>query len=74
MVLEVSGESGTIFYTCDKVMKMTRQTDGEFVEVKGVSGLPHPLVQFINRDILDGCRIDDAVAVTKMMIDAYKNR
>lgn len=74
MVLEVSGESGTVFYTCDKVMKMTGQTDGEFTEVKNPPSLPHPLVQFINRDILDGCRIDDAVAVTKMMIDAYKNR
>lgn len=74
MVLEVSGEKGTVFYTCDKVMKNTEATEGRFTEVVGIKSLPHPMAQFINGEILDGCRIDDAVTVTNMMIDAYKNR
>lgn len=74
MVLEVSGEKGSVCYTCDRVMKLSATTNGGITEVPQCPSLPHPLLQFINENILPGCGIDDALAVNHMMNEAYKDK
>ena len=71
--LEISGTEGTLIWN-DTVMTMTDPKTGKFVEIPRLPSQPAPLDQFIDRNVLPGCGIDDAVRLTKMMTGAYANR
>ncbi len=71
--LEISGTEGTLIWN-DTVMTMTDPKTGKFVEIPRLPSQPAPLDQFIDRSVLPGCGIDDAVRLTKMMTGAYANR
>ena len=71
--LEISGTEGTLIWN-DTVMTMTDPKTGKFVEIPRLPSQPAPLNQFIDRNVLPGCGIDDAVRLTKMMTGAYANR
>ena len=71
--LEISGTEGTLIWN-DTVLTMTDPKTGKFVEIPRLPSEPTPLDQFIDRNVLPGCGIDDAVRLTKMMTGAYANR
>ena len=71
--LEISGTEGTLIWN-DTVMTMTDPKTGKFVEIPRLPSQPAPLDQFIDRNVLPGCGIDDAVRLTKMMTGAYASR
>ena len=71
--LEISGTGGTIVWN-DTAMTMIDPASGKFVEIPRLPSEPTPLEQFVNRNILPGCGIDEAVRLTAMMTGAYANR
>ncbi len=72
--LELGGEKGYVCYVGDgPVIKNTVSTDYKPVEEELCEALPRPIIQFLTDDIRPGCGIDDAVRLTKMMCQAYKN-
>ena len=71
--LEISGTGGTIVWN-DTAMLKIDPANGKFVEIPRLPSMPTPLEQFINREILPGCGIDEAVRLTAMMTGAYANR
>ena len=70
--LEISGTGGTIVWN-DTAMTMIDPASGKFVEIPRLPSQPTPLEQFVNRNILPGCGIDEAVRLTAMMTGAYAN-
>ena len=71
VVLEVFGEDGFVRMEGNSVVKCTSATEGKTVEVEVKSNLPSPLVQFLTGNVLDGCSIKEAKALTHMMVMAY---
>ncbi len=55
----------------NRVVKCTKETDGAEVEVEIGADKPSPIVQFLTGNILDGCGMKEAKALTRMMIMAY---
>lgn len=73
MTLEVGGENGAVFYMDERVVKRTAATEGKVVEVPLCDELPSPLEQFLSGEILEGCGIEEAKSLTRMMVGAYGN-
>ena len=71
VVLEVFGEDGFVRMEGNSVVKCTSATEGKTVEVEVKNNLPSPLVQFLTGNVLDGCSIKEAKALTHMMVMAY---
>ena len=71
VVLEVFGEDGYVRMEDGAVVKCTKATEGKCVEVALGEDAPAPIVQFLTGKPLDGCGIDEAVALTRMMTLAY---
>ena len=71
--LEIGGESGYVRMEGKKVVKATKATGGQAVEVPLEEKLPSPLQQFLSGNILEGCGIKEAKALTHMMVEAYKH-
>ncbi|MBO5898627.1 MAG: Gfo/Idh/MocA family oxidoreductase, partial [Clostridia bacterium] len=71
VTLEVFGEDGYVRMVGDRVVKCTKATDGAEVEVALGEAQPSPLVQFLTGNILDGCGMKEAKALTHMMTMAY---
>lgn len=69
--LEVFGENGYVRMVDNRVFKCTKDTDGVEVEVEVGEDAPSPLVQFLTGNILDGCGMREAKALTHMMSMAY---
>ena len=72
VVLEVHGDDGYVRMQGDRVVKCTAATEGREVEVEIPESLPAPIVQFLSGNVLEGCSIKEAVALTHMMVMAYK--
>ena len=70
-VLEVYGENGYVRAEGGKVFKCTDATDGELVEVELLEGSPRPIEQFLTGKIEPGCGMEEAKALTRMMVMAY---
>ncbi len=70
-VFEVHGENGFVKMEGNNVIKCTKTTDGKPVEVEIPEDLPSPLEQFLSGNILEGCGMDEAKALTRMMVLAY---
>lgn len=72
VVLEVHGEDGYVRMIGNHVVKCTKATDGLEVELAAKADSPSPLVQFLTGNILDGCGMKEAKALTHMMTLAYR--
>lgn len=71
VVLEVHGEEGYVRMVNNTVYKATAETGGSEVAVPVDPDVPSPLVQFLTGNILEGCGIREACALTRMMTLAY---
>jgi predicted dehydrogenase len=71
VTLEVFGEDGYVRMVGRRVVKCTKATNGAEVEVAVEANKPAPIVQFLTGDILDGCGMKEAKALTHMMTMAY---
>lgn len=72
-VLEVHGENGYVYMESGKVFKCTTSTNGERVDVPVKETLPMPIEQLLTGKLLPGCSLEDAKALTHMMVMAYKD-
>ena len=72
MTLEVCGEKGCVFFNGSSVEKRTADTEGQTVSVPLCDALPAPIEQFLSGQILEGCGIKEAKALTHMMTEAYR--
>jgi predicted dehydrogenase len=76
IVFEVHGEKGFVRmeddYAVPHVVKRTQATRGKPVEVALAPNQDLPIVQFVKGEILDGCGMDEAIALTHMMVMAYQ--
>jgi len=71
-MLELDGTAGYARMEGTHVYKQTKTTNGEWLEVTLEEELPRPIVQFLTDKIEDGCGMEDAKALTYMMVEAYK--
>ena len=71
VVFEVHGECGIVRMEGDRVTKRTAATGGQEVEVSIPQGDPAPILQFVTGNILPGCGMAEAKALTHMMVMAY---
>ena len=72
VVLEVYGETGYVRMEKDRVVKCTKDTNGEVTEVAVPHSLISPIEQFLRKKQLPGCSIEDAKKLTQMMCMAYQ--
>lgn len=72
VTLEVFGEDGFVRMENDRVVKCTKATEGKTVGVDIPANLPSPLDQFLTGNLLPGCSMKEAKALTHMMVMAYK--
>lgn len=68
--LEVGGTDGYIFNKGDKYVLCTREGERE---LELLEDLPKPIVFFMKGETPEGCGLDEATAVTRMMVGAYAN-
>ena len=75
VVFEVHGEKGYVRmeddYAVARVVKRTQATGGKPVEVPAAQSQDLPIIQFVKGEILPGCGMDEAIALTHMMVMAY---
>lgn len=70
-ILEIGGENGIVRMINGRVEKNTAATEGRTVEVPLLEGLPLPIEQFCTDNILEGCGIEEAKKLTRLMEMAY---
>ena len=71
VVFEVHGENGYVRMEGGRVVKRTAATGGTEVEVSIPEEDPAPIVQFLTGQVLPGCGMTEAKALTHMMVMAY---
>ena len=71
---EVHGELGYVRMDNDRVIKCTRSTEGCPVEVALEPSDPAPIRQFLTGEILPGCGMKEARALTHLMVMAYAKK
>ena len=70
-MLEVGGVDGYIMQEGSKYIIRVRGKDAEELEV--LPDIPKPLEFFLKGETPEGCGIDEAIVLTRMMIGAYAN-
>ncbi|MBQ8552269.1 MAG: Gfo/Idh/MocA family oxidoreductase [Clostridia bacterium] len=74
ITLEVSGTEGFARCTVGGGVEMKAVcTEKKLVTVEMAPELPAPIYQFLTGNILEGCGMDEAIRLTKMMVGAYGN-
>ena len=73
-VMEVFGESGYVKMVDRKVVKCSEATGGVEVEVPLEDWSDSPITQFVTGNILPGCGMEEACALTAMMEMAYEGK
>lgn len=73
LIIEISGDKGYAVYNVGKVYKKTCDTENKFVAVEAEPSQHSPLEQFLVGNVLDGCGMEEAINLTKMMVGAYGN-
>ena len=71
VVFEAHGERGHVRMEGDRVVKCTFDTQGKTVEVPLLESDPQPLEQFLTGNVLPGCGMKEARALTHLMVMAY---
>ena len=69
ILLEVGGDRGYVIFDGTNVTLRTEETE----TVEQEPELPAPIVQFLTGNILPGCGMEEAKALTRMMTGAYNN-
>ena len=72
VIFEVHGEAGYVRMEGESVVKCTKATGKEQIAVAVKESLPPPIEQFLTGKLLGGCSLDEAKALTHMMVMAYK--
>jgi predicted dehydrogenase len=76
IVFEAHGEKGFVRmeddYAVSRIIKRTQATRGKPVEVTPAPNQNLPITQFVKGEILEGCGLEEALALTHMMVMAYK--
>ena len=73
-VMEVFGEKGYVKMADRKVVKCSEATGGVEVEVPLEDWSDSPITQFVSGNILPGCGMEEACALTAMMEMAYEGK
>ena len=74
VTLEVSGTKGYVRCVMGVGVEMKAVcTEKKLVKVEEEAELSAPIFQFLTGDILEGCGMDEAIRLTKMMEGAYAN-
>ena len=73
ITFEVHGELGFVRMDGGHLFKCTKATGGQPVEVPAEAGDPAPIEQFLTGKVLPGCGIEEARALTHLMVMAYGN-
>ena len=68
--LEIGGSDGYIMQEGSKYLLRTREG---VRELEVLENLPKPLEFFLKGETPDGCGLDEATALTRMMVGAYQN-
>lgn len=71
VIFEVHGDQGYVYMENNRVIKCTAATGRAQVEVELPEALPLPIEQFVSKNPLPGCGMDEARALTRMMEQAY---
>lgn len=71
VIFEVHGDKGYVYMEGERVVKRTQATAGKIVEVELPESLPLPIEQFVSGNVLAGCGMDEARALTRAMELAY---
>ncbi len=71
VIFEVHGDKGYVCMENNRVVKCTETTGRAQVEVALPDALPLPIEQFVSGNVLPGCGMDEARALTRMMELAY---
>ena len=74
VILEVHGEDGYVRMEGESVIKCTNATGGRAVPVEIPPSEPSPLDGFLTGLIREGCGIEEARALTHMMVMAYTSQ
>jgi predicted dehydrogenase len=69
MMLEVDGEKGYVRFSEGKVIK---KIGGALSEVEMLPATPSPLARFLTDGDLSECDMDDALDLSRVMVEAYK--
>lgn len=69
--LEVHGEKGFVRMEGNTVVKSTEKTGGKAVNVEVPPSFDPPIIQFLKGEVLEGCSMKEAKALTHMMVMAY---
>ena len=72
VVFEVYGEQGYVRMEGNEVYKCTIATEKKHVKVELPEKEPLPIVQFLTNDIREGYGMEEAKALTHMMVMAYE--
>ena len=70
MGFEVGGSDGYLYFEGDKTILRTRT---EVREIERPADLPKPIESFMRGETPDGCGLDEATVLTRMMVGAYSN-
>ena len=73
VIFEVHGEAGYVRMEGESVVKCTKATGKEQLAVAVKESLPPPIEQFLTGKTLDGCSLDEAKALTHMMVMTYRS-
>ena len=72
-MIEVSGEEGFVCYCEERGVELNNESTGyDLKKVEMLADIPEPLEQMLAGDVAEGCGIDEAIDLTRMMNGAYK--
>ncbi len=71
VIFEVHGDKGYVYMEGNRVIKCSQATGGKQVEVELPEAMPLPIEQFVSGNLLPGCGMDEARALTRAMELAY---
>lgn len=71
-MIEVGGEGGFISYCEDRGVELCNEKTGyELKKIDMLESVPEPLEQLLSGKIAEGCGIDEAIDLTRMMVGVY---
>ena len=72
-MIEVGGEKGFVSYCEERGVELNNEsTDYDLKKVDRLDNVPEPLEQMLSGVIAEGCGIEEAIYLTRMMEGAYK--
>ena len=71
-MIEVGGETGFISYCEDRGVELNNEKTGwELKKIDMLESIPEPLEQMLSGKMADGCGMNEAIDLTRMMVGAY---